>query len=174
MNPISRAERYIEKGKYKQALKLLAKTQKKYETNLDLARIRFDYGKYIPFDDLHHQAAVDYFNLQIRFEVSGQKIHDDFAKYMSTTQGRIQLDEQTLIRLSVIFASYGFENNAVYLINRMIRAECKDQAFVDALVALINYFDEKDMHKKTDIYVDYLKFNFPNHEMTEYVLSRKI
>lgn len=174
MNPINRAERYIEKGKYKQALKLLAKTQKKYKTNLDLARIRFDYGKYIPFDDLHHQAAIDYFNLQIRYEVSSQKVHDDFAKYMSTTQGRIQLDDETLIRLSILFASHGFENNAVYLINRMIRTECTHSEFVDALVALINYFDEKDMTKKTAIYVDYLKFNFPQHEMTEYVLSRKL
>jgi hypothetical protein len=103
LNPVARAESYIEKGNYKKALKILAKTFKKYPNSLDLARLRFEYGKYIPFDDYHHQAAIDYFNLQMQFDVSGEKIHSDFVKYMTTTQGRIQLDDETLVRLSVVF-----------------------------------------------------------------------
>ncbi|VAW44111.1 hypothetical protein MNBD_GAMMA02-760 [hydrothermal vent metagenome] len=172
LNPVARAEKYIEKGNYKKAMKVLANTFKKYPNSLDLARLRFEYGKYIPFDDFHHQAAKDYFNLQMQFDVSGEKIHGDFVKYMTTTQGRIQLDDETLVHLSVVFAANGFENNAVYIINGMIRKECELPQFVDALVAVINYLEEKGADKKTASYKNYLKWHYPDHEMTHYILSK--
>lgn len=173
INPVARAEKYIEKGKYLKAMKLLKKTFEKYPNSLDLARLRFEYGKYIPFDETHHEAAIDYFNLQIQFDVSGEKIHADFVKYMTTTQGRIQLDDDTLIKLAVVFASHGFENNAVYIINQMMRKECKNPHLVDALVAMINYLDEKQDQKKAQNYVNYLKWHFKGHEMTEYIVSKR-
>ncbi|MCF6300048.1 MAG: hypothetical protein L3J52_02855 [Proteobacteria bacterium] len=172
MNPILRAEKYIEKGKYKKAMKLLAKTFKKYPSSLDLARIRFEYGKYIPFDDFHHEAAIDYFNLQMRFDVSGQRIHSDFSKYLTTTQGRISLDEDTLVRLSIVFAANGFENNAVYIINQMMRNGSRHEQFVDSLVAIINFLEDKGANKKSEPYKNYLKWNFSEHEMTRYILAR--
>ncbi len=173
LNPVARAEKYIEKGNYKKAMKILANTFKKYPNSLDLARLRFEYGKYIPFDEFHHQAAIDYFNLQMQFDVSGEKIHADFVKYMTTTQGRIQLDNETLVKLSVVFAANGFENNAVYIINSMIRKECELPEFVDALVAIINFLEEKGAEKKTASYKNYLKWHYPDHEMTQYIISKK-
>ncbi len=172
LNPIARAEKFIEKGKYKKAMKLLGKTFVKYPNSLELARLRFEYGKYIPFDELHHEAAVDYFNLQMRFDVSGEKIHSDFVKYMTTTQGRINLDDETLSKLGVVFATHGFENNAIYIINGMMRKEVRNESFVDALVAIINYLDEKGVHKKTQSYKNYLKWHYPDHEMTRYILAK--
>ncbi len=172
LNPVARAEKYIEKGKYKKAMKLLAKTFVKYPNSLDLARLRFEYGKYIPFDEFHHEAARDYFNLQMQFDVSGEKIHSDFVKYMTTTQGRINLDDETLSKLGVVFATHGFENNATYIINSMMRKETRILAFVDALVAIINYLDAKGIHKKTQSYKNYLKWHYPEHEMTKYILGK--
>jgi len=108
----------------------------------------------------------------MQFDVSGEKIHNDFVKYMTTTQGRIQLDDETLVKLSVVFAANGFENNAVYIINNMIRKECELPEFIDALVAIINYLEEKGADKKTSSYINYLKWHYPDHEMTQYILSR--
>ncbi len=173
LNPVARAEKYINKGKYLKAMKLLHKTFRKYPNSLDLARLRFEYGKYIPFDDTHHQAAIDYFNLQIQFDVSGEKIHADFVKYMTTTQGRIKLNDDTLIKLAIVFASHGFENNAAYIINQMMRKKSTNPLMVDALVAIINYLDEKQDQKKAKNYVNYLKRHFTTHEMTEYLLSKR-
>ncbi len=173
MSPIKKAEKLVSKGKYKRALKILARTFKKYSSSLDLAKLRFEYGKFIPFDKLHHDAARDYFRLQIRYDVSAQKIHEDFVKYMTTTQGRISLDDELYIRLSIIFSANGFENNGLFLINQMIRVSCREPLFAEALVAMINYLDDKNHNKKSDYYKQYLIDNFPEHEMTHYIKTKR-
>lgn len=166
LNPIARAERYIESEKYHKAMKVLNKIFKKHPNSLDLAKLRFECGQYIPFDENHHQAAIDYFGLQIQFEVSAEKIHHDFVKYMTTSQNQINLDEQTLLKLAIVFAKSDFEKNAVFIVNKLTRKESTQPLLANALVELIQHYERADYLKKAEHYIDYLKWRFPEHERT--------
>lgn len=172
LNPIAKAERYIKSGKYHKAMKVLNKIFKKHPNSLDLAQLRFECGQYIPFDENHHQAAIDYFRLQIQFEVSAEKIHSDFVKYMTTSQGRINISEDILIKLAAVFSKNDFEKNAVFIINKMTRKESTHPMLANALTDLIEYYERTKDLKKAENYINYLKWRFPDHEKTASLIAR--
>lgn len=172
LNPIAKAERYMKLGKYHKAIKVLNKIFKKHPNSLDLAQLRFECGQYIPFDESHHQAAIDYFRLQVQFEVSPEKIHRDFVKYMTTSQGQINLNEETLIKLAIVFAKNDFEKNAVFIVNKMTRKESTHPLLASALINLVQYYERTDNLKKAEHYINYLKWRFPDHEKTAELITK--
>jgi len=160
----------VEKGKYKKAVNLITKAIKADPENHHLYRLRFEYAQFIPFDKLYHQASEEFFQMQLNMNISGNIIHDHYSVYLSTTQGRIGLTDQLLLRLSAIFAGFGFENDSVYIINRTIRKELKSESLVDAITSLVNYYIDKDQKQKSTQYVQYLIDFFPKNPMTKYVV----
>ena len=170
MNYEEKAAFLVEKGSYKRAVKLMTKCIKNDPDDHRLYRIRFEYGQFIPFDKLYHEAAEDFFNDLLSRQASGNVIHDHYSVYMSTTQGRIALSDELLVNLAGIFAGYGFINDAVYLINRMIRKNAKPEGLVDAIISLVNYYIDNQQKQKSTQYVQYLVDFHPAHPMTRYII----
>jgi len=160
----------VEKGKYKRAVKLLSKSIKSDPQNQHLYRLRFEYAQFIPFDKLYHLATEEYFNLILERDVTGNIIHDHYSVYLSTTQGRIGLSDTLLLKLSAIFAGYNFINDAVYIINRMIRKNVKPVGLIDAIVSLVNHYVDNNQKQKSTQYVQYMIDFFPNSPMTKYLV----
>ncbi len=160
----------VEKGKFKRAIKLMSKAIKADPENHQLFRLRFEYGQYIPFDDLYHQAAEEFFRVLLNKDTSGNIIHDHYSVYLSTTQGRIGLSDDLLLELAAIFAGFSFENDSVYIINRVIRKSIKSEKLVDAIVSLVNYFIDKGQRQKSTQYVQYMIDFFPKNPMTKYIV----
>ena len=160
----------VEKGKYKRALKLMTKAISLDPENHHLYRARFEYGQFIPFDKLYHHAAEEFFRLLLERHMSGNIIHDHYSVYLSTTQGRIGLTDDLLLDLAAIFAGYGFENDAVYIINKTIRSKIKSEKLVDAIVSLVNFYIDKGQKQKSTQYVQYLIDFFSSHPMTRYIV----
>lgn len=165
-----KAATLVEKGKYKRAVKLITKSINIDPENQHLYRLRFEYAQFIPFDKLYHHASEEFFNLMLLREVSGNIIHDHYSVYLSTTQGRIGLSDNLLLRLSAIFAGYGFTNDAVYIINRSIRKKIKPIGLVNAIVSLVNYYIDNEQKQKATQYVQYMIDFFPDNEMTKYIV----
>lgn len=170
MNYLDKAAILIEKGKYKRAVKLVSKSIAADPENQHLYRLRFEYAQFIPFDKLYHQAAQDFFQIILDRDISGNIIHDHYSVYLSTTQGRMGLSDDLLLRLSAIFAGYGFENDAVYIINRVIRKHIKSEGLIDAIVSLVNYFIDNGQKQKSTQYVQYMIDFFPTSHMTKYIV----
>ena len=170
MNYHNKAAILVEKGKFKRAVKLMTKAIKQDIENEQLYRLRFEYAQFIPFDKLYHEAAEEYFSLLLANDVSGNIIHDHYSVYLSTTQGRIGLSDDLLLELAAIFAGYSFENDAVYLINRVIRRNLHPDSLVDAIVSLVNYFVDSKQKQKATQYVQYMIDFFPKHPMTRYLV----
>ncbi len=160
----------VKKGKYKRALRLITKSINADPENQQLYRLRFEYGQFIPFDKLYHHAAEEFFITMINKHVSGNVINDHYSVYLSTTQGRIGISNETLLQLAAIFAGYGFENDAVYIINRIIRNKAKPLGLVDAIISLVNFYVDNDQKRKSTQYVQYMVDFFPDHEMTKYIV----
>ena len=160
----------VEKGKFKRAIKIMSKAIKTDPENHQLFRLRFEYGQYIPFDKLYHHAAEEFFRVLLDKETSGNVIHDHYSVYLSTTQGRIGLSDDLLLELSAIFAGFGFENDAVYIINRVIRKSIKSEKLIDAIVSLVNYFIDKGQKQKSTQYVQYMVDFFPKSPLTRYIV----
>jgi len=165
-----KAATLVEKGKYKRAVKLIQKAIKSDPENQHLYRLCFEYAQFIPFDKLYHQASENFFWASLNKDVSGNIIHDHYSVYLSTTQGRLGLSDGLLLELSAIFAGYGFTNDAVYLINRMIRKNVKPIGLIDAIVSLVNYYIDNKQKQKSTQYVQYLIDFFPKHPMTKYLV----
>lgn len=161
----------VEKGKYKRAVNLITKVIKSDPENHHLYRLRFEYAQFIPFDKLYHQASEEFFRLLLDREVSGNIIHDHYSVYLSTTQGRIGLTDDLLLELAAIFAGYSFENDAVYIINRVIRKSIHSKKLVDAIVSLVNYFIGKGQKQKSTQYVQYMVDFFPKDPLTKYIVN---
>ena len=160
----------VEKGKFKRAIKLMSKAIKADPENHQLFRLRFEYGQYVPFDKLYHHAAEEFFRVLLDKETSGNVIHDHYSVYLSTTQGRIGLSDDLLLELAAIFAGFGFENDAVYIINRVIRKSIKSEKLIDAIVSLVNYFVDKGQKQKSTQYVQYMVDFFPKSPLTKYIV----
>jgi tetratricopeptide (TPR) repeat protein len=160
----------VEKGKYKRAVRLMSKAIKADPENQQLYRLRFEYAQFIPFDKLYHQATEDFFRFILGKNVLGNIIHDHYSVYLSTTQGRIDLSDELLLELAAIFAGFSYENDAVYIINRIIRKEEKSESLVDAIVSLVNYYIGKGQKQKSTQYVQYLIDFFPQNSMTKYIV----
>ena len=160
----------VEKGKYKRAVKLISKSIKADPENQHLYRLRFEYAQFIPFDKLYHNAAEEFFRFIIDREISGNVIHDHYSVYLSTTQGRIGLSDDLLLELAAIFAGYRFINDAVYIINRIIRKNIKPIGLVDAIVSLVNYYVDNHQKQKSTQYVQYMIDFFPTEPMTKYIV----
>ncbi|MBL4772952.1 MAG: hypothetical protein JKX98_04945 [Alcanivoracaceae bacterium] len=160
----------IEKGKYKKAIKLITKTIKTDPENQHLYRLRFKYAQFIPFDKPYHEAAEEFFKMMLARDVSGNVIHDHYSVYLSTTQGRIGISDDLLLELAAIFAGYGLENDAVYIINRIIRKEIKLERLVDAIVSLVNHYIDNGQKQKSTQYVQYMIDFFPKSHMTKYIV----
>lgn len=160
----------VEKGKFKRAIKLMSKAIKADPENHQLFRLRFEYGQYTPFDKLYHHAAEEFFQILLDKETSGNVIHDHYSVYLSTTQGRIGLSDDLLLELAAIFAGFGFENDAVYIINRVIRKSIKSEKLIDAIVSLVNYFIDKGQKQKSTQYVQYMVDFFPKSPLTRYIV----
>ena len=160
----------VEKGKYKRAVKLVTKSIKADPENQHLYRLRFEYAQFIPFDKLYHEAAEDFFRIMLYRSVSGNVIHDHYSVYLSTTQGRIGLSDDLLLELAAIFAGYAFENDAVYIINRIIRKSTKREGLIDAIVSLVNYYVDNGQKQKSTQYVQYMIDFFPKDQMTKYIV----
>lgn len=170
MNNEVKAATLVEKGKYKRAVKLITKSIKADPDNHYLYRLRFEYAQFIPFDKLYHEAAEEYFRDLLARNMSGNIIHDHYSVYMSTTQGRMNLTDELLVELAAIFAGFAFVNDAVYLINRMIRKSAKPEGLVDAVVSLVNYYIDDQQKQKATQYVQYLIDFYPAHPMTRYIV----
>lgn len=160
----------VEKGKYKRAVNLITKSIKTDPENQHLYRLRFEYAQFIPFDKLYHIATEEFFRVLLNREVSGNIIHDHYSVYLSTTQGRIGISDELLLELSAIFAGYGFENDSVYIINRVIRKKLKSHGLVDAIVSLVNFYIDNDQKQKSTQYVQYMIDFFPQDSMTKYLV----
>jgi hypothetical protein len=160
----------VEKGKYKRAVRLMTKVIKADPENHHLYRLRFEYAQFIPFDKLYHQATEEFFRILLDMNVLGDIIHDHYSVYLSTTQGRIGLSDDLLLELAAIFAGFSYENDAVYIINRIIRKEVKSENLVDAIVSLVNYYIGKDQKQKSTQYVQYMVDFFPKSPMTKYIV----
>ncbi len=160
----------VEKGKYKRAVKLITKAIKADPENQHLYRLRFEYAQFIPFDKLYHHATEEFFRFILDRGVSGNVIHDHYSVYLSTTQGRINLTDELLLQLSGIFAGYRFVNDAVYIINRIIRKNVKPRGLIDAIVSLVNHYIDNDQKQKTTQYVQYMIDFFPDDPMTKYIV----
>jgi len=160
----------VEKGKYKRAVKLITKAIKADPENQHLYRLRFEYAQFIPFDKLYHHATEEFFRFILDRGVSGNVIHDHYSVYLSTTQGRIDLTDELLLQLSGIFAGYRFVNDAVYIINRIIRKNVKPHGLIDAIVSLVNHYIDNDQKQKTTQYVQYMIDFFPDDPMTKYIV----
>lgn len=169
MNPLDKAALLIEKGKYKRAVKLMDKVIKQNPDNQQLLRLRFDYGQFIPFDKLYHNASEEFFAHLIEKQASGHILHDHYSIYLSTTQGKINLNPELYLQMAAIFAGYEYENDAVFLTNKCIRSNANPPEMVPAIVSLVNYYIDKDQKRKASKYVDYIEKNFPKDEMTQYV-----
>lgn len=167
----AKASILVEKGKFKRAIKLMTKAIKADPENHHLYRLRFEYGQFIPFDDLYHQATEEFFRILLDRDVSGNIIHDHYSVYLSTTQGRIGLTDDLLLELSAIFAGFGFENDAVYIINRVIRKSITSKKLIDAIVSLVNFYIDKDQKQKATQYVQYMIDFFPKDTMTRYIVK---
>jgi tetratricopeptide (TPR) repeat protein len=165
-----KAATLVEKGKYKRAVKLITKSIKADPENQHLYRLRFEYAQFIPFDKLYHHASEEFFALMLERNVSGNVIHDHYSVYLSTTQGRIGISDDLLLEMAGIFAGYGFENDAVYIINRIIRKSIKQEGLVDAIVSLVNYYIDNQQKQKATQYVQYMIDFFPDHMMTKYIV----
>jgi tetratricopeptide (TPR) repeat protein len=160
----------VEKGKYKNAVKLMSKAIKADPENHQLYRLRFEYAQFIPFDKLYHQATESFFRVILNKNFLGNIIHDHYSVYLSTTQGRLGLSDELLLELAAIFAGFSYENDAVYLINRTIRKEVKSDGLVDAIVSLVNFYIGKDQKQKSTQYVQYMIDFFPQNPMTKYIV----
>ena len=160
----------VEKGKYKRAVKLITKAIKADPENQHLYRLRFEYAQFIPFDKLYHEAAEQFFRVLIIRDISGKVLHDHYSIYLSTTQGRIGLSDELLLKLAAIFAGYAYENDAVYIINRIIRKDTKHLGLVDAIVSLVNYYIDNGQKPKTTQYIQYMIDFFPKEAMTKYIV----
>lgn len=165
-----KAAALVEKGKYKRAVKLITKSIKKDPENQTLYRLRFEYGQFIPFDKVYHQAAEEFFRFLLNREASGYIIHDYYSVYLSTTQGRIGISDALLLDLAAIFAGHGFENDAVYIINRIIRQKEKPVSLVDPIISLVNFYIDSKQKQKATQYVQYMIDFYPSHSMTQYVV----
>lgn len=165
-----KAATLVEKGSYKRAVKLISKSIKADPENQHLYRLRFEYAQFIPFDKLYHQAAEEFFQYSLNREVSGNVIHDHYSVYLSTTQGRIGLSDELLLELAAIFAGYKFVNDAVYIINRIIRKNAKPNGLINAIVSLVNYYVDNGQKQKSTQYVQYMIDFFPNDPMTKYIV----
>ena len=161
----------VEKGKFKRAIKLMSKAIKADPENHQLFRLRFEYGQYIPFDKLYHDAAEGFFRVLLDKEASGNVMHDHYSVYLSTTQGRIGLSDDLLLEMAAIFAGFGFENDSVYIINRVIRKSIKSEKLIDAIVSLVNYFIDKGQKQKSTQYVQYMVDFFPESHLTRYIVK---
>jgi len=160
----------VSKGKFKRAIKLMSKAINADSENHQLYRLRFEYGQYIPFDKLYHQAAEEFFRVLLNKETSGNIIHDHYSVYLSTTQGRIGLTDDLLLELAAIFAGYSFENDSVYIINRVIRKSIKSEKLADAIVSLVNYYIDKGQKQKSTQCVQYMIDFFPKNPLTKYIV----
>lgn len=169
MKQLEKAASLVEKGKYKKALKIMNKVIKSDPENQHLLRLRFECGQYIPFDNLYHNAAEEFFRMLVDKHVSGHILHDHYSIYLSTTQGRINLSPELLLEMASIFAGYEYENDAVYLTNKFIRTNVKPPQMVDAIVSLVNFYVDKGQKNKATQYVQYMEGFFPDHEMTKYI-----
>ncbi len=165
-----KAATLVERGKYKKAVKLIQKAIKSDPENLRLYRLCFEYAQFMPFDKIYHQATEDFFRFSLYKEVSGNILHDHYSVYLSTTQGRIGLSDELLLEMAAIFAGYGFINDAVYLINRMIRKNIKPTGLIDAIVSLVNFYIGNNQKSKSTQYVQYLIDFFPKEPMTRYLV----
>ncbi|VAW33821.1 hypothetical protein MNBD_GAMMA01-652 [hydrothermal vent metagenome] len=161
----------VEKGKYKKAVKLITRSIKTDAKNLHLYRLRFEYAQFIPFDKLYHEVTEEFFRILLDREVSGNIIHDHYSLYLSTTQGKIGLNDAILLELSAKFAGYGFVNDAVYIINRMIRKNVKPIGLIDAIVSLVNFYLDSNQQQKATQYVQYMIDFFPQSPMTKYLVQ---
>ncbi len=166
-----KAAALVEKGKFKRAVKLMTKSIKKDPENQNLYRVRFEYGQFIPFDKIYHHAAEEYFRFLLDRETTGYIIHDHYSVYLSTTQGRIGISDDLLLNLAAIFAGHGFENDAVYIINKIIRQKIKPPLLVDPIVALVNYYIDNGQKQKATQYVQYMIDFYPTHPMTRYIVG---
>lgn len=169
MKQLEKAAILVEKGKYKRALKLMNKIIKSDPENQHLYRLRFEYGQFIPFDSLYHQASEEFFRMLLEKHVSGHILHDHYSIYLSTTQGRINLTPELLLEMAAIFAGYEYENDAVYLTNKFIRSNIKPPQIVDAIVSLVNYYVDKGQKSKASQYIHYMQNFFADHPMTNYL-----
>jgi len=160
----------VEKGKYKRAVNLITKAIKTDPENQHLYRLRFEYAQFIPFDKLYHVATEDFFRMLLNREVSGNIVHDHYSVYLSTTQGRIGLSDELLLELSALFAGFGFENDSVYIINRIIRKKIKSPGLIDAIVSLVNFYIDNDQKQKSTQYVQFMIDFFPKDQMTKYLV----
>lgn len=160
----------VEKGKYKRAVSLITKSIKADPENHHLYRLRFEYAQFIPFDKLYHHATEEFFRNTLDRDISGNVIHDHYSVYLSTTQGRIGISDNLLLELSAIFAGFGYENDAVYIINRIIRKRKKPKGLVEAIVSLVNSYIDKGQRQKSTQYVQYLIDFFPKETMTHYIV----
>ncbi len=160
----------VEKGKYKRAVKLISKAIKADPENQHLYRLRFEYAQFIPFDALYHEATEQFLRILMDRETSGKVLHDHYSIYLSTTQGRIGLSDDLLLTLAAIFAGYAFENDAVYIINRIIRKNTQHIGLVDAIVSLVNYYIDNGQKSKTTQYIQYMIDFFPKEHMTKYIV----
>jgi hypothetical protein len=169
MKQLEKAAILVEKGKYKQALRLMNKVIKSDPENQHLYRLRFEYGQFIPFDNLYHHASEEFFRLLLNKNVSGHILHDHYSIYLSTTQGRINLTPELLLEMAAIFAGYEYENDAVYLTNKFIRSNIKPPQIVDAIVSLVNFYVDKGQKSKSQQYIHYMQNFFADHPMTKYI-----
>ena len=170
MSNEAKAAILVEKGKYKRAVRLITKSIRADPENQQLYRLRFEYAQFIPFDKLYHEATEEFFNLLLQRETSGNIIHDHYSVYLSTTQGRIGITDALLLELAAIFAGYSFTNDAVYIINRMIRKNVKPNGLVDAIVSLVNHYIGNAQKQKSTQYVQYMIDFFPKDPMTKYIV----
>lgn len=166
----TKAALLVEKGKFKKAVQLITKSINTDRENQQLYRLRFEYGQFIPFDKLYHHAAEEFFQIMMTKDISGNVINDHYLVYLSTTQGRIGISDEILLKMSAIFAGYGFINDAVYIINRVIRKHVKPIGLVDAIVSLVNSYVDNDQKQKASQYVQYMVDFFPDHPMTKYIV----
>ena len=162
-------DKLIDKGRFKRAMKKLLKACRKNHSDLSLARRCFEVGQFIPFDKHYHQAANHYFTLALQQGVSGEQLHDDYMVYTTTTQGRIDLPEDLLLKLAANFAAHGHENSAVFLVKNIMNKSPENPQLPEAILALVNAYLTRGQIKKAKPYVDHVNAYFLGHDLMAYI-----
>ncbi len=150
-------------------MKKLLKLCRKTPSNLSLARRCFEVGQFIPFDRHYHQAAEHYFSLALQQGANGADLHTDYMKYTTTTQGRIDLPVDLLLRLAAGFAANGHENSAVFLIKRAMGRQPESPDLPEAILALVSFYLDRGQVRKAKLYVDHVNAYFLDHELTRLI-----
>jgi len=162
-------DKLIDKGRFKRAMKKLLRACRKNRSDLSLARRCFEVGQFIPFDKHYHQAASHYFSLALQQGTDGERLHDDYMVYTTTTQGRIDLPEDLLLKLAARFAAHGYENSAVFLIKNIMSKSPDNPHLPEAILALVNAYLARGQVKKAKFYVDHINAYFLGHDLMSYI-----